>query len=94
MSSLPDHIELTATSSTNVVFVFSEREIHPLHHHILLYTRKYDALRTAHALSCLKAMLMTSSRHLTHSLVTTSLGGGVYTTQTTRLITLLVRHRK
>lgn len=38
--------------------------VHPLHTHILLYTRKYDSKRTLYALQCVKAMLSTSARQV------------------------------
>ena len=66
---------------------------HPLHTHILLYTRKYDTSRTEHALTCLKSMLVTSPRLVACSMSTTSLGSS-FSTQMDRVITLLVRHRK
>ena len=70
-----------------------ESVVHPLHTHILLYTQKYDTGRTLYALSCLKALLRTVPRLFTCAVSTTSLGSSS-SPQVTRLLGLLIRHRR
>jgi len=67
--------------------------VHPLHTHILLYTQKYDAKRTLYAFQCIKAMLGTSARHVTYALTTANIGGAT-TPHISRVLDLLVRHRR
>lgn len=67
--------------------------IHPLHTHILLYSQKYDAQRTLHALSCVKAILTTTPRLVACAMATTNVSSSL-TPHLQYLQHLLTRHRR
>ena len=67
--------------------------VHPLHNHILLYTRKYDSQRTLYSLSCLKSILIANPRLVTCSVSTSSVSNA-NTPHLAQLQHLLTRHRR
>ena len=71
----------------------SDDGIHPLHSHLLLYSRRYDANQVLYVLTRLLGALRANPRCMVHTLATNNVSAS-RTEHSHTVLTLLARHRK